>query len=50
MTRSGVQAVTSLLKLAPSTATLQQRGQDGSVLEEREIPAALMHRGDLLKV
>ena len=45
-----LQAVTSLLKLAPSTATLQQRSSSGALLEEREIPAALMHRGDLLKV
>lgn len=45
-----LQAVTELLKLAPSTATLVTRDDSGRVLSEEEVPTALIQRGDLLKV
>ena len=45
-----VQAITALLKLAPSTATLQVRDAQGHVVSEEEVPSALIQRGDLLKV
>ncbi|EIE22528.1 copper-translocating P-t [Coccomyxa subellipsoidea C-169] len=44
------QAVTELLKLAPSTATLVTRNSSGQVVSEEEVPTALIQRGDLLKV
>ena len=45
-----LQAISALLRLAPSTATLQVRDADGHVLTEEEVPSALVQRGDLLKV
>jgi Cu+-exporting ATPase len=44
------QAVTELLKLAPSTAVLLTRDAGGRTLREEEVAAALIQRGDLLKV
>ncbi|KAK9904210.1 hypothetical protein WJX75_006837 [Coccomyxa subellipsoidea] len=44
------QAVTELLKLAPSTATLVTCDDSGRVMSEEEVPTALIQRGDLLKV
>ncbi len=45
-----LQAVTELLKLAPSTATLVTRNSSGQVVSEEEVPTALIQRNDLLKV
>lgn len=45
-----LQAVTELLKLAPSTATLVTRDDSGRVVTEEEVPTVLIQRGDLLKV
>ena len=45
-----VQAITALLRLAPSTALLQVRDEQGHTLSEEEVPSALIQRGDLLKV
>ncbi len=45
-----LQAVTELLKLTPSTATLVARDETGRVVSEEEVPTALIQRGDLLKV
>ena len=45
-----MQAITALLRLAPSTAILQTRDKDGGVVSEEEVPSALIQRGDLLKV
>jgi hypothetical protein len=44
------QAVQQLLRLAPATAVLLTLDADGHVVEEEEIPIALVQRGDLLKV
>ena len=44
------QAISALLRLAPSTATLQARDAHGAVLSEEDIPVALVQKGDLLKV
>ena len=44
------QAVTELLKLAPSTAVLLTRDEGGRTLAEQEVPLALVQRADLLKV
>ncbi|KAK9826100.1 hypothetical protein WJX81_003066 [Elliptochloris bilobata] len=44
------QAVTELLKLAPATAVLLTLDADGRVTSEEEVPAALVQRGDHLKV
>lgn len=45
-----LQAVTELLKLAPSTAVLLTRDENGHTTGEQEVPAALVQQGDLLKV
>lgn len=45
-----LQAVTELLKLAPSTAVLLTRDQNGHTTAEEEVPMALVQQGDLLKV
>lgn len=50
MTCSAAQAVTELLKLAPATATLVTKDDDGHVISEEEVSTALIQRGDLLKV
>ena len=44
------QAVTELLRLAPSTAVLLTRDEAGRTLAEQEVPLALVQRADLLKV
>jgi hypothetical protein len=44
------QAVTELLKLAPATAVLLTLDADGRPLAEQEVPAALVQRGDHLRV
>lgn len=44
------QAITALLRLAPSTATLLVRDERGQTVREEEVPSALIQRGDLLKV
>ncbi|KAK9806592.1 hypothetical protein WJX73_005689 [Symbiochloris irregularis] len=43
-------AITALLHLAPSTATLVVRDEHGQTVREEEVPSALIQRGDLLKV
>lgn len=45
-----MQAVTELLRLAPSTAVLITRDESGRTVAEEEVPTALIQRGDLLKV
>ena len=45
-----LQAVTELLKLAPSTAVLLTRDKNGITTAEEEVPVALVQQGDLLKV
>lgn len=45
-----MQAVTELLKLAPSTAVLLTRDEAGHTTAEEEVPVALVQHGDLLKV
>ena len=45
-----LQAVTELLKLAPSTAVLLTRDENGHTTAEEEVPVALVQQGDLLKV
>lgn len=44
------QAVQQLLRLAPATAVLLTLDDEGHVVEEEEVPVALVQRGDLLKV
>ena len=44
------EAITKLLQLAPSTAILLRTGPKGEFLEEETIDAALVQRGDILKV
>ena len=44
------QAIQQLTKLAPATALLLKRDQDGVVTDEQEVPIALVQRGDILKV
>lgn len=39
-----------LLRLAPATAVLLTLDETGHVVEEEEVPVALVQRGDLLKV
>ena len=46
----GAQAVQQLLRLAPATAVLLTLDGEGHVVEEEEVPVALVQRGDLLKV
>lgn len=43
-------AITKLCQLAPPTAVLLTLNGKGEVLEEREVPTELVHRGDVLKV
>lgn len=47
---AGAQAVQQLLRLAPATAVLLTLDGEGHVVEEEEVPVALVQRGDLLKV
>ena len=42
--------MTELLKLAPATAVLLTIDAGGRVVAEEEVPAALVQRGDHLKV
>ncbi|KAK9810274.1 hypothetical protein WJX72_007760 [[Myrmecia] bisecta] len=44
------EAITKLLTLTPATALLVTLGPDGQPLEEQEVPTALVHRGDILKL
>ncbi len=44
------QAVTELLKLAPSTAVLLTRDESGHTTAEEEVPVDLVQQGDFLKV
>ncbi|EIE26688.1 heavy metal P-type ATPase [Coccomyxa subellipsoidea C-169] len=44
------EAIGALLNLTPPTAVLLEGGEDGKVEAEREVPTALIHRGDRLKV
>lgn len=44
------QALSSLMKLAPETALLVNLGPGGQVLSQQEVAAALVHKGDILKV
>lgn len=39
-----------LLRLAPATAVLLTVDEVGRVVQEEEVPIALVQRGDLLKV
>ena len=48
--RDVTQAVTKLLRLAPSTAILVTQNDQGLIVSEEEVPNALIQRGDLLKV
>ena len=43
-------AITKLCQLAPPTALLVEVDDKGAVVREEEVPTALVHRGDLLKV
>ena len=44
------QAITELVKLAPSTAILLRRDANGNVVSEEELPTILVQRGDYLRV
>lgn len=44
------EAITKLCQLAPPVALLVEVDGKGAVVSEREVPTALVHRGDLLKV
>lgn len=44
------EAISLLSQLAPSVATLVEVDEKGAVVGESEVPSALIHRGDLLKV
>ena len=44
------QAITRLLTLTPATALLLEPDKHGKLTEEVEVPTALVHRGDILKV
>lgn len=44
------EAIGALLNLTPPTALLLEDDSNGSVETEREVPTALIHRGDRLKV
>lgn len=44
------EAITKLCQLAPPTALLVDADEKGALLREEEVPTALVHRGDLLKV
>jgi Cu+-exporting ATPase len=43
------EAIGALLNLTPPLTVLLELGADGTVLVEREVPTALIHRGDCLK-
>ena len=43
-------AITKLLTLTPASAVLITLGKPGEVAAEQEVPTALIHRGDILKV
>jgi Cu+-exporting ATPase len=43
-------AISELLRLAPATAILCDTDDEGRVASEHEVPAALLQRGDVLKV
>ena len=43
-------AITKLLTLTPPSAVLIGLGKNGEVVSEQEVPTALIHRGDVLKV
>ena len=43
-------AITKLLTLTPASAVLVTLGKTGEVAAEQEVPTALIHRGDVLKV
>jgi cation transport ATPase len=40
----------ALLALAPESALLCELGADGEVVGTREVPTALVHKGDVLRV
>ncbi|KAK9841413.1 hypothetical protein WJX74_005280 [Apatococcus lobatus] len=44
------EAITRLLTLTPATALLLKPDKSGKLSEEVEVPTALVHRGDILKV
>ena len=44
------EAITKLLALAPDTATVVTLDDEGGVASSEEVPCALVHRGDVLKV
>ena len=44
------QAITKLLRLAPSSAILLTQDAEGHTISEEEVPSALIQRNDLLKV
>lgn len=45
------EAIGALLNLTPATAILlEPAAEEGKVQAEREVPTALIHRGDVLKV
>ena len=44
------EAIGRLCQLAPPTALLLDCDAAGAVVQEREVPTSLLHRGDLLKV
>jgi len=44
------EALTKLMSLQASTATLLKLGAHGEVVDEREVPANLLKRGDVVKV
>ena len=44
------EAITRLLTLTPATALLLKPDKAGKLTEEVEVPTALVHRGDVLKV
>ncbi len=44
------QAIQQLTKLAPATALLLKLDDAGAVVDEQEVPIALVQRGDRLKV
>lgn len=44
------EAIGALLNLTPPTAVLLEDGVEGKVEAERDVPTALIHRGDRLKV
>ena len=47
---NAAQAIQQLTKLAPGTALLLTRNEEGVVTDEQEVPIALVQRGDVLKV